>query len=564
MLAVFVQVEHYIMNSSSPRSIDTEQEINELYAALDERDQHIRRLEDLLEEKSSQHDEEALAVKDSQLNEYRDELVNSRNVLADLQIQIKCLREDNRELTEDKEHLEEEVSAHRSQADTLRTQLAQYSKAADEVKRLRKDGNQQLQRLELENQRLRTTVNELEQNENVLCNEIDTLVEEKSESQGKYEDLLTKCDSLYAELDETTRNTAELSELTHKLTTDLESERSKNAKSEASWQKRWADCTLEIKKLTEELELERGKETSKEYEANKIELAKLRHETQRLRTSHKQLVKDKHHAERDLDAAIKALNDSKANVREKVALVARKEQSAMADLKRQLKCSVDRCSDLEKQLEETQHRLATSEQRNARYEENHGLKEAVRHQKKLEADVRRREHDIKQLNHKLSLEIEHRRVLRKAIELVKDNVNLVDDFKQLENDEEIRAALRRDDNVLKSENEELLRQVDYLEGICSLKQCVHSASLCSHSSFLLLVERTKLLTQLRERAIEIGENGTRFLGMDPLQMSLVLEFASNIKNGTTDLPLNDRSKELMSQIAALKSESEVDKVTIER
>lgn len=564
MLAVFVQVEHYIMNSSSPRSIDTEQEINELYAALDERDQHIRRLEDLLEEKSSQHDEEALAVKDSQLNEYRDELVNSRNVLADLQIQIKCLREDNRELTEDKEHLEEEVSAHRSQADTLRTQLAQYSKAADEVKRLRKDGNQQLQRLELENQRLRTTVNELEQNENVLCNEIDTLVEEKSESQGKYEDLLTKCDSLYAELDETTRNTAELSELTHKLTTDLESERSKNAKSEASWQKRWADCTLEIKKLTEELELERGKETSKEYEANKIELAKLRHETQRLRTSHKQLVKDKHHAERDLDAAIKALNDSKANVREKVALVARKEQSAMADLKRQLKCSVDRCSDLEKQLEETQHRLATSEQRNARYEENHGLKEAVRHQKKLEADVRRREHDIKQLNHKLSLEIEHRRVLRKAIELVKDNVNLVDDFKQLENDEEIRAALRRDDNVLKSENEELLRQVDYLEGICSLKQCVHSASLCSHSSFLLLVERTKLLTQLRERAIEIGENGTSFLGMDPLQMSLVLEFASNIKNGTTDLPLNDRSKELMSQIAALKSESEVDKVTIER
>jgi chromosome segregation ATPase len=307
------------MNSSSPRSIDTEQEINELYAALDERDQHIRRLEDLIEEKSSQHDEEALAVKDSQLNEYRDELVNSRNVLADLQIQIKCLREDNRELTEDKEHLEEEVSAHRSQADTLRTQLAQYSEAADEVKRLRKDGNQQLQRLELENQRLRTTVNELEQNENVLCNEIDTLVEEKSESQGKYEDLLTKCDSLYAELDETTRNAAELSELTHKLTTDLESERSKNAKSEASWQKRWADCTLEIKKLTEELELERGKETSKEYEANKIELAKLRHETQRLRTSHKQLVKDKHHAERDLDAAIKALNDSKANVREKVA-----------------------------------------------------------------------------------------------------------------------------------------------------------------------------------------------------------------------------------------------------
>jgi hypothetical protein len=88
--------------------------------------------------------------------------------------------------------------------------------------------------------------------------------------------------------------------------------------------------------------------------------------------------------------------------------------------------------------------------------------------------------------------------------------------------------------------------------------------LCANIAFLLLVERTKLLTQLRERAVEIGEHGIRFLGMDPQQLSLVLEFASNIKNGTTDLPLNDRSKELMSQIAALKSESEVDKVTIER
>lgn len=81
---------------------------------------------------------------------------------------------------------------------------------------------------------------------------------------------------------------------------------------------------------------------------------------------------------------------------------------------------------------------------------------------------------------------------------------------------------------------------------------------------LFQVERTKLLTHLRERAVEIGEKGARFLGMDPQQMGLVLEFVSNLKSGNTDLPLNDRSKELLDQITLLKSEREVDRVTIER
>lgn len=77
-------------------------------------------------------------------------------------------------------------------------------------------------------------------------------------------------------------------------------------------------------------------------------------------------------------------------------------------------------------------------------------------------------------------------------------------------------------------------------------------------------ERTRLLTQLRERAIEIGEKGARFLGMDNDQIGLVMEFASNVKNGVCDLPMTDHSKDLLNQIKSLQSEREVDKVTIER
>lgn len=75
-------------------------------------------------------------------------------------------------------------------------------------------------------------------------------------------------------------------------------------------------------------------------------------------------------------------------------------------------------------------------------------------------------------------------------------------------------------------------------------------------------ERVKLLSQLRERAINIGEKGVRFLGMSPEQVSQVLEFAGNLRRGVAELPLNDRSKELLSEISRLKSEREIDKITI--
>lgn len=90
----------------------------------------------------------------------------------------------------------------------------------------------------------------------------------------------------------------------------------------------------------------------------------------------------------------------------------------------------------------------------------------------------------------------------------------------------------------------------------------------SLSTYFLLIysqsegERIKLLSQLRERAIDIGEKGGRFLGMSPEQVSKVLEFASNLRRGVAELPLNDRSKELLSEISILKSEREIDKVTI--
>jgi seryl-tRNA synthetase len=191
-------------------------------------------------------------------------------------------------------------------------------------------------------------------------------------------------------------------------------------------------------------------------------------------------MKDKNQSERDLDSAIHALNESKVRVRKEVALAARKEKAVTAELKGKLDKAEEkeknlllRLSDLGEQLEDLHKQLDNLETQNSRYEENHGLSEVVRHQKRLEADLRRRDYDLKHLNEKLGLEIENRSALTKAVQLLKEKANLAPDFTF--DDEEIQSALLREDNKLKSENAELSRQVDALEG--NFSEYVHFISL---------------------------------------------------------------------------------------
>lgn len=483
------------MDNNSPRSVNTEEEFQELFAALEERDRHIEHLERQLEQGNNtgtfavQEENDRLT---SELEKHRDELISTRNACAELQQQVKHIQEDNQELAEANEQLEGDVEAHRRQIDALRSQLNQWSKASEELKKLRKDTNQQHQRLELENHRLREAVRDLEGNEDVLCSEVDKLAEEKSEYQQRNEELSAKCDSLYAELDEKTKVNADLIEERDILQKDLEKEKAVHAKAEAEWAKRDTDYRLKTSKLEEALELERSKESNKELEASKIALAEFKHEHRHLLRVHEQCLIDKNQAEQDLDSTIKALNEYKSNVKEELAQVSRKEHSVSAELKRQLiradqkeKSIALRCNDLEQQLEDVPKRLENSEQRNSKYERNHGLSEAVRYQKKLEADLLRRDYDIKQVNQKLSLEIEHRRALQKAVSLLKERVDGNSSDFELD-DEDIQAALKREDNALQSENNELVRQVEHLEGnndVCDdfVPDLIHSQSILTPS-----------------------------------------------------------------------------------
>ena len=212
----------------------------------------------------------------------------------------------------------------------------------------------------------------------------------------------------------------------------------------------------------------------------------------RLKTLYIQAVDDKASAERDVDSAIDALHSTRRGVKETVASVVREGNASRASADRELTLSRKReaasrskCQDLEHQLDDvrvgpspqrpclnhpdhpahsdltsSQDQLQHSEARNAAYERDHGLAETVRHQKKLEADLRRGQYDFQQLKSQMADECETKRVLAKALERLQDVAANDLDFDY----SDAKAALEREDNTLKGENRELRRQVDSLEG----------------------------------------------------------------------------------------------------
>ena len=171
----------------------------------------------------------------------------------------------------------------------------------------------------------------------------------------------------------------------------------------------------------------------------------------------------------DLDSAIQALNQTKRNAKERIASALRKEKISSTEAtvrlekaNSKLECALQSCKDGEEQIEDLRQQLERAEARNQLYENNHGLTEAIQCQKQLEADIRRRDYDLKRLNHTLGLEMDKCRVLKKACELLKEKAQVGPDFQF--DEAEIKMALDSEDNHLRSANNELVRQIEAIEG----------------------------------------------------------------------------------------------------
>ncbi len=195
------------------------------------------------------------------------------------------------------------------------------------------------------------------------------------------------------------------------------------------------------------------------------------------------------------------------------------------------------CSELEAHLAKVRDELRLAEERNSWYEEKHNLCDAVKYQRKLEADIRRRDTDLKSKTILLGQKDDQIHLLQKMCQVMKESLG--PDFYL--DEEEVKEAIAMDENQLKSQINELTRQVGDLER-----------------------DRVSLMRRLRENAAQISERGMRFVGLKAEQIIQLTEFARNLKDGKVELPLNDRSLQLSAKLEELKVMRQSDLITIER
>jgi len=438
----------------------------ELYNAIEERDRHINLIEQDLTTLEEENDKQ------------QDELIACQDEIANLQVLLKQTQVDNDSLVQERSQLQEQVQTQKSQLDSQKNIIAAASKEREDAKKIQQSCKQSMHRLEMENSRLTATLLELEENEDILVNEIDVLATEKSKYQGQSEELAAKCDALYADIHEKTLQIEETLNEREKAENTLEREREVYTREAEEAKQKEAVASLECARLSTELAHERSKQREFEYvkqnQSFKRELVFVRKENANLHSLYDQCLLDKNLAEKDLDSAIQALNHSKRHAKEEVAASLRQEKvaatEANAKFEREvakLEGATKKCLDTEEKLEELRSQLEHAEARNAEYEQKNGLTQAIQRQKQLEADIRRRDHDLKKTNLKLGHEIEKSRVLAKGIEWLKEKADLGPEHKF--DDEEIKVALKREDSILESHNAELSRQIEAIEGECLIR-----------------------------------------------------------------------------------------------
>ena len=174
------------MSDDAERLVELEQELLDAYEQLDERDRELEELREggsglgsglggaatggkgQLDDKAAEERERLIA----DLEKYREELMESKDMIADLQANLSESKVTNETIIADKKALSDQVESQKKVMNQQKLKFATLSKESDAAKRQHKDGSGQQYQLELENQRLRSHVTELEENETELVGKL--------------------------------------------------------------------------------------------------------------------------------------------------------------------------------------------------------------------------------------------------------------------------------------------------------------------------------------------------------------------------------------------------------
>ncbi|RYH30358.1 hypothetical protein EON65_05375 [archaeon] len=163
------------------------------------------------------------------------------------------------------------------------------------------------------------------------------------------------------------------------------------------------------------------------------------------------------------------------------------------------------------------------------YEAGHALQQLSRAEKKQADDNKRLSRALEEQGIELGKVMSTNEVLALAFERLKKEAGKTADFSYP--DLELHREVETTTSTLRGQVKDLERQVDMVEE-----------------------ENTKLRKALRNQSGSCSEDGFKFPGMDADMLLLVNDFAANIREGKTELPMTDRSRELLEENRKLKAD----------
>jgi chromosome segregation ATPase len=520
-------------------------EIQNLYHALEVRDQAIAELKGQLELalRTSDHDHFM-----EQIETLRQENLSYRDMIASLQTQLKDSSYLDRNVRTEINYLRENS---KSQDQLVQSQLNSLQKREEELERMKDDHRRlvgEQYSLEIENQRLRDIVLELEKNEEELVREIEHLTNqnividtyrreveaEKDRFHTLFEDANIKCLNYHRE--------------NNLLLEKLKSVQKKASETDKELKSIVASHASEITKLKEELEIERnlnqlrgGK--SRDHQDGKCEDLQIEVEI-----AESQLISaqaENRRLQKDLERTFQELNQVKDDCEENFKIEIKNERERAQGALEQLDAAIQTqhqlrqdCQDLKVHVSELKSKLEASERRNSYYESEKGMNEFVRSYKVLES---------------------------KSLDMTREVKQLVNDNN--EKDDQIMLLLHRLQHLQKQLGSKADNPSDKeLEGIIKVEKLGLNSKIKELETQLktLEEERNALLKRLREYSGFIGVEKELVHNLSASQVAQVMDFINDLNSDKDDIGNKDMYSEMATEMSNLRAKHYSDQVAIQR
>ena len=154
-------------------------------------------------------------------------------------------------------------------------------KTSEEHKQKHKDGSSAQYQLELENQRLRTSVQELEENEAELVSELEMLSVERADFEKSNAELVARCDFLQTSLDAANNKTQEIERDYEELSLKVEAENDAQQEWEQKAAKKSENFRKDRAKLLDNLEVEKNRVRNLEAKVDSLKDTTIQGEMQK-------------------------------------------------------------------------------------------------------------------------------------------------------------------------------------------------------------------------------------------------------------------------------------------